>query len=141
MTTGKAMAILAVVIGLVAASTYMHEDPFIAALLVIVFTFILFFLIGLNEWVGVITKGFQSTRVKFAMENNGIEDELAQAMAEIGFTVEPQSRIGNSFTFSSATTGSRLVVTKIDGGIVVVGAPALVTNLAGKLGIAPQTDA
>ena len=45
-------------------------------------------------------------RVTFAMQPDDIEDRLAQAMAAIGFTIEPNSQLGHSFIFRSL--GSRL---------------------------------
>jgi hypothetical protein len=58
-------------------------------------------------------------RASFVMPPDGIEDRVAQAMAAIGFTIEPHSQIVNSFTFRAA--GARLVVTKTSSGIEVAG--------------------
>jgi hypothetical protein len=46
-------------------------------------------------------------RATFAMPPDDIEDRLAQAMAAIALTIEPNSQIGHSFTFRAL--GSRLV--------------------------------
>lgn len=78
-------------------------------------------------------------RATFVMPPDGIEDRVVQAMAASGFTIEPHSQIGNSFTFR--TTGARLVVTKTTSGIEVAGPSGCVDNLASKLGIIPHKAA
>jgi len=75
----------------------------------------------------------------FVMPPDGIEDRVAQAMAASGFTIEPHSQIGNSFTFRA--TGARLVVTKTTSGIEVAGPLGGIDNLASKLGIIPHKNA
>jgi hypothetical protein len=72
----------------------------------------------------------------FVMQPDGIEDRVARAMAAIGFTIEPHSQIGHSFTFR--TLGSRLVVTKTASGVDVAGPSGNIDNLASKLGIIPR---
>jgi hypothetical protein len=78
-------------------------------------------------------------RATFILPPDRIEDHVAQAMAAIGFTVEPHSQIGQSFTFRAL--GSRLVVTKTASGIEVTGTSGLIDRLAKELGIIPQKDA
>jgi hypothetical protein len=78
-------------------------------------------------------------RATFVIQPDGIEDRVVQAMATIGFTIEPQSQIGNSFTFRA--TGTRLVVTKTTSGIEVAGPSGCIDNLARKLDIVPQKSA
>jgi hypothetical protein len=77
-------------------------------------------------------------RVTFVMQPDGIEDRLAQAMAAIGFTIEPNSQIGHSFTFRAL--GSRLVVTKTASGIDVTGNSGSIDRLASQLGIIPHKN-
>jgi hypothetical protein len=78
-------------------------------------------------------------RATFLMSPDAIEDRVAQAMAAIGFTIEPHSQIGNTFTFRAL--GSRLVVTKTTSGIEVAGPSGGIENLASKLGIVPHKNA
>ena len=78
-------------------------------------------------------------RAAFAIQSDDIEDRLAQAMAMIGFTIEPNSQIGHSFTFRAR--GARLVVTKTASGIEVAGPSGWVDLLAKKLEIAPLKSA
>jgi hypothetical protein len=78
-------------------------------------------------------------RATFVMPPDGIEDRVTQAMAAIGFTIEPHSQIGNSFTFRA--TGARLVVTETTSGIEVAGPSGAIDNLASKLGIVPHKNA
>jgi hypothetical protein len=77
-------------------------------------------------------------RVTFVMQPDEIEDRLAQAMAAIGFTIEPHSQIGHSFTFRAL--GSRLVVTKTASGIDVTGNSGSIDRLASQLGIIPHKN-
>jgi hypothetical protein len=87
-----------------------------------------------------------SNRAKMAIRGGDIENRIAQAMAEIGFTFEPGSQIGDTFTFGShfrLTSGylqfpSRLVVTRNERGITVVGLAYWVDRLERKLGAGPQ---
>jgi hypothetical protein len=78
-------------------------------------------------------------RVTFVMQPDEIEDRLAQAMAAIGFTIEPHSQIGHSFTFRAAL-GSRLVVTKTASGIDVTGNSGSIDRLASQFGIIPHKN-
>jgi len=78
-------------------------------------------------------------RATFAIESDDIEDRLAQAMAMIGFTTEPNSQIGHSFTFRAR--GVRLVATKTASGIEVAGPSGWVDLLAKKLEIKPIKSA
>lgn len=99
----------------------------------------------LSVIAGVITVYFymlpasKVVRATFVMPLDGIEDRVAQAMAAIGFTIEPHSQIGNSFTFRA--TGARLVVTKTASGIEVAGPSGGIDSLANKLGIIPHKSA
>jgi Mn2+/Fe2+ NRAMP family transporter len=94
---------------------------------------------------GVITVYFymlpasKVVRATFVIQPDGIEDRVAQAMATIGFTIEPHSQFGNSFTFRA--TGTRLVVTKTTSGIEVAGPSGCIDNLASKLGVIPHKKA
>jgi hypothetical protein len=85
------------------------------------------------------SRRFKIVRATFVMQPDGIEDRVAQAMAASGFTIEPHSQIGNSFTFRAL--GSRLVVTKTASGIEVVGPLDRIDQLANKLGIIPLKHA
>jgi len=78
-------------------------------------------------------------RATFILPPDRIEDQVAQAMAAIGFTVEPHSQIGHSFTFRGF--GLRLVVTKTASGIDVTGASSLIDRLAKELGATPHKNA
>jgi hypothetical protein len=52
-------------------------------------------------------------RATFILPPDRIKDRLAQAMAAIGFTIEPHSQVGHSFTFRAL--GSRLAALKLLG--------------------------
>lgn len=88
--------------------------------------------------VAVILKPFNTQiRSKIVLSQDDLENRLAQAMAEIGFFVEPRSQIGDTFTFMGSGR-ARLVATKSHDGIVVVGSSYLVDRLIAKLGAAQQ---
>jgi hypothetical protein len=126
------------------------QDTFILLVLALIFTLISISYEGfsfiklwglLSVMAGGITVYFYLPASKiasatFVIQPGCIEDRVVQAMAPIGFTLEPHSQIGNSFTFRA--TGARLVVTKTTSGIEVAGPSGCIDNLASKLGIIPQ---